>query len=58
MTRHTEHLPFYQEKLDMVGIHGFTNAHKIYGIHAYEDGTIEAIEWCPGIKNMYLFGEF
>jgi len=40
------------------GLDAFTRSYESYGIHVKPDGTVECLEWCPGAKEIYLWGEF
>lgn len=40
------------------GLEKFTRGYDEYGIHSTADGGIVWKEWCPGAKELYLWGEF
>lgn len=40
------------------GFERFTKAYEFSGIHAQADGSITALEWAPGAKQLYLTGDF
>jgi 1,4-alpha-glucan branching enzyme len=46
------------ESSEAEGLDGFTQGYKEFGIHARPDGSIYCKEWCPGAKQLYLWGEF
>ena len=40
------------------GLDSFSRSYEQYGIHAMPDGSIHCLEWCPGAKELFLFGQF
>lgn len=40
------------------GLDAFTKSYETFGIHVLQDGTAVCREWCPGAKELYLWGEF
>lgn len=46
------------EERETDGLDNFTRGYEKYGIHANPDGSVVIKEWCPGAKELYLWGEF
>ena len=40
------------------GVNEFSLSYKKYGLHQTQDGGVRCLEWCPGAKELYLWGDF
>ncbi|KAK2165424.1 hypothetical protein LSH36_50g00000 [Paralvinella palmiformis] len=40
------------------GLDDFSQSYKHYGCHIQADGSVTWKEWCPGAKQLYLWGDF
>ena len=40
------------------GLDKFTRAYEDFGPHVQPDGSVEWKEWCPGAKELYIWGDF
>jgi len=46
------------ERSEPGGLDAFTRSYKSFGIHVNKDGSVFCQEWCPGVQELYLWGEF
>ena len=36
----------------------FTKSYETYGIHVDSSNNVDVLEWAPGAKNVYIYGDF
>jgi len=40
------------------GLDSFTRSYEKYGLHCLPDGSAYSKEWCPGAKQVFIYGDF
>ena len=46
------------EKNEKGGLESYSTSYREFGIHGLPDGSVTCKEWCPGAKELFLWGDF
>jgi len=46
------------ERKEPGGLDAFSRSYETFGIHVKPDGSVIWREWCPGAKELCVFGDF